>query len=144
MVLLLIKKGEKRSFHHILGCTVFGFSLLTLYTVSTVYHSSDFWFHQSWKAFYHKLDHISIFILIAGSYTPLLTIILMKHGKRETIGLMTLIFVWLFAASGTVLKIFVDIKTVPEYVRYDGQSIKLLELAPDCVTSASSFVHLDH
>ena len=50
----------------IVGVSVYGATLLLLYTVSTVYHSV----RGRAKRILRKLDHLSIYLLIAGSYTP--------------------------------------------------------------------------
>lgn len=49
------------------GVWVFAVSMLLLYTASTVYHSVH---HPRWKALLQRLDHICIYLLIAGSNTP--------------------------------------------------------------------------
>src|SRR6185295_20111958 len=52
---------------HIVGCTVFGLSLVALYSASTLYHS----FHLPRARRVLKiLDHAAIYVLIAGTYTP--------------------------------------------------------------------------
>src|SRR5690606_14489742 len=50
----------------IVGVAVYGLTLLLLYTISTVYHSV----RGRAKVIMRKLDHLSIYLLIAGSYTP--------------------------------------------------------------------------
>ena len=50
----------------IVGVSIYGASLLLLYTISTVYHSV----RGRAKRILRKLDHLSIYLLIAGSYTP--------------------------------------------------------------------------
>ena len=51
----------------IVSFTIFGLTLVVLYTISTLYHS----FHPPrLKKIFQKLDHISIYLLIAGTYTP--------------------------------------------------------------------------
>lgn len=50
----------------IVGVSIYGATLLLLYTVSTVYHSV----RGRAKRILRKLDHLSIYLLIAGSYTP--------------------------------------------------------------------------
>jgi hemolysin III len=49
------------------GFVVYGTSLMLLYLASTLYHSAS---HPRTKLLFKKLDHIAIFILIAGTYTP--------------------------------------------------------------------------
>lgn len=50
----------------IVGVSIYGVTLLLLYTVSTIYHSV----RGRAKRILQKLDHLSIYLLIAGSYTP--------------------------------------------------------------------------
>jgi hemolysin III len=52
---------------HITGCSVFGGTLIILYTASTLYHSIPF---QRTKMLLRIMDHSAIFLLIAGTYTP--------------------------------------------------------------------------
>ncbi|WP_300675599.1 hemolysin III family protein [Soonwooa sp.] len=46
---------------------VFGLSLIVLYSASTIYHAAS---TLKWKKFWRKIDHLSIYLLIAGTYTP--------------------------------------------------------------------------
>tara|TARA_B100000674_G_scaffold492578_1_gene512876 strand:+ start:1001 stop:1627 length:627 start_codon:yes stop_codon:yes gene_type:complete len=78
--------------------TIFGFSMVLLYTMSTLYHS----FHPvSLKRLFRKLDHIAIYILIAGTYTPYLLVAL-----KENKGIWILTFVWTMAVIGICLDVF--------------------------------------
>ena len=78
--------------------TIFGFSMVLLYTMSTLYHS----FHPvSLKRLFRKLDHIAIYILIAGTYTPYLLVAL-----NENKGIWILTFVWTMAVIGICLDVF--------------------------------------
>jgi hemolysin III len=76
--------------------SVFGAALLTLYTCSTLYHS----FSGRWKKIFQKLDHIAIYLLIAGTYTPFTLVTL-----RGEIGWTIFILVWGLAAAGILLDI---------------------------------------
>ena len=49
------------------GCAIYGASLLLLHFASTLYHSAR---HLGWKKFFLAADHSSIYLLIAGTYTP--------------------------------------------------------------------------
>jgi hemolysin III len=73
---------------------VYGISLLTLYTCSTLYHS----FRGKWKKIFRKLDHIAIYLLIAGTYTPFTLVTL-----RGEIGLTVFGIVWGLAILGIVI-----------------------------------------
>lgn len=52
---------------HVVGCTVYGTTLVLLYLASTIYHSVTL---PRTKAIMQALDHIAIYLLIAGTYTP--------------------------------------------------------------------------
>jgi len=81
----------------LLGFSVFGFTMVLLYTMSTLYHS----FHPpELKRLFKVLDHIAIYLLIAGTYTPLM-LISMRDGSGYTI----LALVWGLALLGTVSEI---------------------------------------
>ncbi|MBN9338426.1 MAG: hemolysin III family protein, partial [Chryseobacterium sp.] len=47
---------------------VFGLSLIILYSASTVYHAV---YKLKWKKICQRIDHLSIYLLIAGTYTPI-------------------------------------------------------------------------
>lgn len=76
----------------IVSFSVFGFTLVMLYTMSTLYHS----FHPPrLKRIFQKFDHISIYLLIAGTYTPYMLISL-----RTGNGPLMLGVVWGLAIIG--------------------------------------------
>ena len=52
---------------HVVSCTIYGSTLVFLYTASTLYHSIQF---DKAKRVFRTLDHATIFLLIAGTYTP--------------------------------------------------------------------------
>jgi len=82
----------------IISFTVFGLTLILLYTMSTLYHS---FYPVKLKKIFQKLDHVSIYLLIAGTYTPYMSVSL-----RESNGLIMLILIWLLAVIGLLLDIF--------------------------------------
>lgn len=74
---------------------VFGFTLVLLYTASTLYHS----FHPpKLKRIFQKLDHVSIYLLIAGTYTPYTLLSL-----RDSSGPLMLLIVWSLAIVGILI-----------------------------------------
>ena len=77
---------------------VYGLSMICLYTASTLYHCLNV--SVSGRLALRKYDHCSIYLLIAGSYTPLCFTVL-----RQTGGIPLGIAVWTLAAAGTVLTI---------------------------------------
>jgi len=87
--------GEAR---HVVGASVFGASLVLLYTASTLYHSIP---HQVAKAPLKVFDHCAIYILIAGTYTPYTIISL--DGPW---GIGLFIAIWSLALAGCAFKLF--------------------------------------
>ena len=97
LVALLYKVNHKNqlAFYAIL---LYGVSLIFLYTASSVYHYVS---RMDLKNRLRVLDHIGIYILIAGTYTPV-TLITLINSK----GWLLFILVWSIALIGTVLKLF--------------------------------------
>lgn len=77
------------------GGLVFGMTMVLLFSASTAYHLAP---PGDGKRFFRLLDHLSIFVLIAGTYTPIMLHIARPWSYR------TLWLVWLLAATGMVLK----------------------------------------
>ena len=82
----------------IIGAAIYGFCFLQLFTFSTLYHGFQ---HQQVKRVLEILDHISIYFLIAGTYTPFLLIYL-----NNTFGITLLVVLWSLTALGIIFKIF--------------------------------------
>jgi hemolysin III len=81
------------------GSALFSASALVLFTVSAVYHTGS-WSPRVWT-FLRRFDHANIFVLIAGSYTPL-TLILLEGTQRT----MLLTTVWTCALLGVLFRVF--------------------------------------
>lgn len=98
LVLLIMKATEQGGKLTLTSYIIYGASLILLYLASTLYHSFKF---TKIQKFFRQLDHSSIFILIAGTYTPytLLTI----GGKKGT---FFFILVWAIALAGVIYKTF--------------------------------------
>ncbi|MCW9036400.1 hemolysin III family protein [Altibacter sp.] len=97
LVLLLIFDSEKTAYSTF-SIIIYSFSIILLFSASTIYHAVT---HESWKETCRKIDHISIYFLIAGTYTPVALISL-----EASSGWYLFWTVWGIAALGTVLKIF--------------------------------------
>ena len=96
---LLIKAAQEPGSSHVLALTVFITSMILLYAASTIYHTLDI--SPKINRMLRKADHMMIFILIAGSYTPICLLVL---GGRT--GLILLAIVWAFAIAGILIKAF--------------------------------------
>lgn len=96
LIMLLIKAYIAQDSLEIISYAIYGFSMIALFLSSTLYHSLIF---TKAKNYLQILDHSSIFILIAGSYTPycLLSI-------RGYAGGFLLFLVWLCAIVGIFYK----------------------------------------
>jgi len=94
---LLIKAGIQSGQENFLAMAIFMGSMILLYGASATYHSVDLT-GRSLRVF-RKLDHMMIFVLIAGSYTPVCLIVL--GGK---LGYTLLALVWGIAAVGMLVK----------------------------------------
>ncbi len=82
---------------HVVTCSVFGATLVLLYTVSTLYHGIQ---HPRAKAVFRVLDHSAIFLLIAGTYTPFTLVNLRGAWGWSLFGV-----VWGLAVLGIVFQI---------------------------------------
>jgi hemolysin III len=96
LVVLIVMAAIHGSVWHIVSFSIFGATLVLLYFASTLYHSLT---HAKAKRVFHKFDHISIYLLIAGTYTPFCLTAL-----RGWIGWTVLGVVWSCAILGAVLK----------------------------------------
>ena len=83
----------------IVSFVVFGVTLIMLYTMSTLYHS---FYPPKLKKVFQQLDHVSIYLLIAGTYTPYMLLTLQDSG-----GTMMLALVWSLAVIGLMIDVLV-------------------------------------
>ncbi len=84
---------------HIISFSIFALSMVLLYGASTTYHTFDI--SEKINTLLKKIDHLMIFILIAGSYTPVCLIVL--NGKT---GYILLSVIWGIAVIGMLVKAF--------------------------------------
>lgn len=94
---LLIKAEVVSGGRTLTAMAIFMGSMILLYGASTAYHSVNL--SGKYLRFFRKLDHIMIFVLIAGSYTPVCLIVL---GGQS--GYSLLAIVWGIALAGMIIK----------------------------------------
>jgi hemolysin III len=82
----------------VVGCAVFGASVILLYLASTLYHSIQ---SERWKLRLQRFDHVAIYLLIAGTYTPFAL-----GPMRGAFGITLLCVVWALALAGSLRKLF--------------------------------------
>ena len=83
---------------YLISLAIFGFSLSFLYGCSSIYHSTK---NELRRAKLRILDHVSIYVLIAGTYTPFSLITL-----QGTTGWVIFGVSWMMALTGIILKLF--------------------------------------
>ena len=96
---LLIKAAHEPQRIYLISLTIYAVSLILLYAASTTYHT--FICSEKLTTVLKKIDHMMIFVLIAGSYTPICLLVL----ERRT-GMMLLALIWGIAAIGILIKAF--------------------------------------
>jgi len=94
---LIIYSINNKDVYDIIGASIFGLSLILLYSASTTYHILP---AGSLKNTFQKLDHSAIFILIAGTYTPFALGVLRGSWGWSLFGL-----VWAIAITGIILEL---------------------------------------
>jgi hemolysin III len=99
LAVMLYVAVTNRNVWQIVAFSIFGSSMVLLYSASAVYHLVNA--SERVIRILRKLDHSMIFILIAGTYTPVCLILL-----RGTVGYAMLSVIWSCAVIGIVLKMF--------------------------------------
>ena len=98
LVLLIVFSDNKTKPWSLFSVIVYGISIIILFLASTFYHAVK---GEKRKHYFRIVDHISIYLLIAGTYTPVLLITL-----RDSNGWPLFWVVWGIAAFGLILKLF--------------------------------------
>lgn len=93
----LLLKNSHGDISRIISFSIFATSGVLLFLASTLYHSLQ---NKSAKKLFKLLDHCAIYLLIAGTYTPLLAITL-----AGALGYILLSFIWILALCGILFKI---------------------------------------
>lgn len=105
---LLVLAGLRGDAMSVIGCAVYGLSLVVLYAASTMYHSAT---TPELKEVLRILDHCGIYLLIAGSYTPFGLLIV-----KGPLGQNLLIAIWAFAIIGIALKLVLRDRLIAIFV----------------------------
>lgn len=96
-----LQSGDPRV---LVSFTVFGVAMVLLYTMSTLYHSFE---PPRLKNLFQLFDHVSIYLLIAGTYTPYMLVSL-RHGN----GIAIMAVVWSLALLGILSEVFLSGRAV--------------------------------
>jgi hemolysin III len=92
-VFLVLRVGRGGELVDVVASLVFGLSMIALYASSAAYHLSR---DEVWQRFFRVMDHVAIFVLIAGTYTPL------ALGIGGRVGWSMFVAIWSVAALGVV------------------------------------------
>lgn len=90
--------AAKNNIPAVVGASVYGFCFLLLFTFSSLYHAFQ---HPRVKKVLHVFDHVSIYFLIAGTYTPFL----LNYMMNAT-GITMLVVLWSLTFLGIFFKLF--------------------------------------
>ncbi|MGY3746883.1 PAQR family membrane homeostasis protein TrhA [Vagococcus salmoninarum] len=96
LVILLVKGARLHSPTHIVSYAIYGATLILLFLASTLFHSLIF---TKAKKVFQVFDHSSIYLLIAGSYTPLCLLTI-----KGWLGWTLFVVIWLMALLGVIYK----------------------------------------
>ena len=107
-VFLIILANKYGNYWHLIWCSVYGVTLMILHTSSTIYHATT---HAKLKKKFRHLDHSSIYLLIAGTYTPIV--------------LINLYGIWGWSLFGVIwglffIGIFLKIKDIIPFKNYEN------------------------
>jgi hemolysin III len=97
LVVLVVAAALRGDAWHVIGCAVFGTTLVLLYAASTLYHGIP---TPRAKPVLRQLDHAAVYLLIAGTYTPF-TLVNLRGGWGWTL----LALVWGLATLGIALQV---------------------------------------
>jgi len=96
LVVMLWLSFEYGDVWHVVSVSIYGFSVILLYSASTLYHALT---NVKAKRFFQLMDHAAIFVLIAGTYTPFLLVNL-----RGPWGWTLFVIIWSIAIGGVLLE----------------------------------------
>jgi hemolysin III len=99
LALLTVSAGLYGDAWHIVSFIVFGLTLLLLYSLYTLYHA---WHSERGKQFFLKLCRASVFLLVAGTYTPFLLVSLRGPWGWSLFGV-----VWGLCGAGAIFQLFI-------------------------------------
>ncbi len=105
MVLCIIFSAIHQNSYAIVGSIIYGISMIFLYTMSSIYHGLKP--TRKAKKVMQILDHCTIYVLIAGTYTPILLSSIMKVDQVAAWTMLAI--VWIFAILGIILNA-IDLK----------------------------------
>lgn len=105
LVLCIVFSAIHKNVYAVISSAIYGSMMIILYTMSSIYHGLNP--QRKAKKVFQVLDHCSIFLLIAGSYTPFCLVTFRQH--NEILGWTIFGVIWTMAILGIILN-SIDIK----------------------------------
>ena len=102
LTLLVTFAASQADVWRVVSFSIYGSTMILLFLASTLYHSLQ---HPKTKSIFKILDHCSIYLLIAGTYTPFLLV-----SMRGTTGWVLFAIIWTLAIAGIVFKVLLGSK----------------------------------
>lgn len=134
LVILVVIAAMKGDPWKIVSFSVYGGSLFTLYSFSTLYHS----FRGKVKSLFRKLDHAAIYLLIAGTYTPFALVTL--RGER---GWVLFGVIWALAIAGAAQDLYLkqrkEVLSVTLYLVMGWLALTVLKPLSTVLTASGMF-----
>lgn len=97
LVVLIMVAANQDDILHLVSFSIYGVTLILLYMSSTLYHSFT---KPRIKDLFARFDHVSIFLLIAGTYTPILLI-----NIQGVLGWSIFVMIWTIAIAGATVRV---------------------------------------
>ncbi len=94
---LLIQANNHGTIMHTVSYAIFGSSLIALYLASTLFHSLS---NTKFRSILQKIDHLAIYFLIAGTYTPIMLV-----GTKGSNGIRMLVIIWALAIFSCFMRL---------------------------------------
>ena len=113
LTILLVLSIQKKDITAIISFSIYGISIILMFLSSTLYHSIT---NEKAKKILRVFDHSSIFLFIAGTYTPVLMLTL--TGKLK---IVLIVMMWILALAGVIFKLF----TFGKFDKYKSLSVIL-------------------
>ncbi len=97
LTLLVTFAAHQADVWRVVSFSIYGTTLVLVFLASTLYHSFQ---HPKAKRIFKTIDHCSIYVFIAGSYTPFLLV-----SMRSTMGWALFSVIWILAVAGIIFKV---------------------------------------
>ena len=139
LVLCVVFSSIKGNVYGIIGSSIFGIMMIFLYTMSSIYHGLKKTGRA--KKVFQVIDHCTIFLLIAGTYTPILLCPIREY--NNTLGWSLFAFIWTCAIIGIIFNA-IDLKKykIFSYICYLGMGWSILVVGSNFIemVGVSAFI----